>query len=251
MGAVAQDNVQQFNHGYFPAIVSRNHTVERLVVTTVQKLNDVCNNSFGILGDFLRRVDAGQALAASLHIVSGHAASLVAQIGQLWEGHDVDDGVPKGFRSPGNVALELIWTELHGGAYCGVQNLVVFVCQPSGPAGQVNLGVKLQGGDELSREITNDYFVVDHSYRGGLNALAFKKLLGSRFAGDVVVLILNTVGREKLFQRPATESTRVGVNVYAGHGASPVLDGPGMLSLSVCKKVSGYLDSRRSLVIAE
>ena len=59
----------------------------------------------------------------------------------------------------------------------------------------------------------DDFAAVNDGNRGGQDAARFQVVARRRIGQQVVVLILNTVGRQKLLQRPAAESTRVGIDM--------------------------------------
>ena len=139
--------------------------------------------------------DSFQPLPAGLHIVGGHTAGLMAEPGQFREGKDVDNGIPQGFGAPGHFPPQLLRRKLEGGADGGVEDFVVLFRQPAGSARQVNLSVQLQGGNQFPGKVADDDFIVHHRYRRRHYALAFEESLGFGFAGNVVVLILNTVRR--------------------------------------------------------
>ena len=130
----------------------------------------------------------------------------------------MEDGVAEGFGPPGDFLLELAGGELEGGADGGVEDAVVFVSQPEGAAGEVDLGVEVEGGDEFAGVVADDDLAVDDGYGGGFDAVVVEEGLGVGVGGDVVMFILNIVGREEFLERPAAESTRVGVDVDVHFG---------------------------------
>ena len=84
--------------------------------------------------------------------------------------------------------------------------------------GEVEVAVVIHpglGDDEAGHAVDADLacpgVLGAHQFQVLVAVQVFARL---RVRGQVMVLILNTIGRKKLFQRPATESTRVGVYVY-------------------------------------
>jgi len=92
---------------------------------------------------------------------------------------------------------------------------LVLVGQPGRLARQVDGSiVQAQRWDQLLGVVPDDYFrPVNDGDGSGQDTPGFQVLAGGLVGQQVVVFILNTVGRQKFFQRPAAESTRVGVNV--------------------------------------
>ena len=220
VGTVAEDDVEEFLDGDFAAVVGGDDAVEGGGVVALEKGGDATDDAVAVVGDLLGELDRFEPLAARLHIVGGHLAGAVAEPGQFGKGEDVDDGVAQGFGPPGDFPLQLVGGELEGGANGGVEDAVVFVGHPEGAAGQVNLGVEVEEGDEFAGVVADDDLVVDDGDRGGLDAVALQESLGGRVGGDVVMFILNIVGREEFLERPAAESTRVGVDMDV-HWAAP------------------------------
>ena len=220
VGAVAEDDVEEFLDGDFAAVVGGDDAVEGGGVVALEKGGDAADDALAVVGDFPGELNRFEPLAARLHIVGGHLAGAVAEPGQFGEGEDVNDGVAQGFGPPGDFPLQLAGRELEGGAEGGVEDAVIFVGHPEGAAGEVNLGVEVEDGDEFAGVVADDDLAVDDGDRGGFDAVAVQESLGVRVGGDVVMFILNIVGREEFLKRPAAESTRVGIDMDVHLGGS-------------------------------
>ena len=218
VGAVAQDDVQQFQHGDLAAVVGGHLPVKGFSVAAIQEGDDVFPDLVAVLDHLVSRMDILQAFVGGAHVLLTHAAHLVAKVGHLGERHDVHDSFPARPGAPRHIGVQLFLGELGGGPAGAAQDLLVLVCQPFGLTRQIDRHVQLERRYQLLGEIADDDFcVVDDGHRQGLDpsaAQVFHRLLVFQ---HVVVLVLNTVGLEELFQSPAAESTRLRINLNV-HG---------------------------------
>ena len=129
-------------------------------------------------------------------------------------------GVAEQFGAPLYGLGELFGGEFGAGAGGSVQDAAVFVGQPGGAAGEVDGGVgQAEGGDEFFGVVADDDFgAVDDGDGGGEDAAGLQVGAGGCVGEQVVVFILNAVGREEFLQGPAAESTGVGVDVDGAGG---------------------------------
>ena len=195
MGAVAEDDVQQFLNRYFPAVMGRHYPVQGGSVLVFQESGNAADNAPAVIGDFRRLIHPGQPFPARPHIRRGHAAGAVAEPSQFRERQDVDNGIPQGFRPPSHFPLQLRRGKLEGSPDSSVQDAVVLVRHPLGPPGKLHLRRQLQEVNQLPGVVADDDFgIVHHRDRRRLDAVTTQESLGFRLAGNVVVLILNTVG---------------------------------------------------------
>ena len=82
---------------------------------------------------------------------------------------------------------------------------------------------QLEGWNQLSWVVADDNFaVIDDGDRQRLDAPAAKVLHRGGFTEQVVVLVFDPVGLEELFQSPAAESTRLGIDLNV-HGHTTFL----------------------------
>ena len=119
------------------------------------------------------------------------------------------------FRAPLDGLRQLLGGQLQRGAGGGVQDAAVLVRQPRRAPRQVNrrIGQTQRRYQLLGVVPDDDFAAVNDGNRGGQDAARFQIVARRRIGQQVMVLILNTVGRQKLLQRPAAESTRVGIDM--------------------------------------
>jgi hypothetical protein len=73
----------------------------------------------------------------------------------------VDDEIAQGpMLAPRQVLMQLLVRHLLREANCGAHHVLVFLGQPTGFTGQIDIDFEVQSGNEFSRIIANDHLLV-------------------------------------------------------------------------------------------
>ena len=116
--------------------------------------------------------------------------------------------------TPRNDGIQLLLAELVVGPDGGAEDRVVLLSEPRGLARQVDGNIQFKGRYQFPGIVAYDDFgVIDDGDRQRLDATAAQVLDRGGLAQQIVMFVLNAVGLEELFQSPATESTRLGIDL--------------------------------------
>ena len=116
--------------------------------------------------------------------------------------------------TPRNDGIQLLLAELVVGPDRGAEDRVVLLSEPSGLARQVDGNIQFKGRYQFPGVVADDNFgVINDGDRQRLDTAAAQVLDRGGLAQQIVMFVLNAVGLEELFQSPAAESTRLGIDL--------------------------------------